>query len=134
SIEINATFYRTQKPETFRRWRDETPDGFVFSVKAPRYATSRRVLADAGPSIERFFASGVLQLARKLGPIIWQFMPTKRFMPDDCAAFLDLLPQSIDGRSLRHVLEVRHASFRSPEFVALARAHGVAIAMAGDAL
>ncbi|WP_296708426.1 DUF72 domain-containing protein [Rhodoblastus sp.] len=132
SIEINATYYRAQKPDTFAKWRDETPDDFVFSLKAPRFATNRRVLAEAGASIERFFASGVMELGRKLGPINWQFMPTKTFDPVDFEAFLGLLPQSIDGVALRHVVEPRHDSFRTPDFVALAQKFGVAIVVAGD--
>jgi uncharacterized protein YecE (DUF72 family) len=126
TIEINGTYYGSQKPESFARWRDDTPDSFVFSVKGPRFTTNRRVLAEAGPSIERFFASGVLELKDKLGPINWQFMPTKTFDPDDFAAFLKLLPARADGRDIRHVVEVRHASFRVPEFVGLLRTHRVA--------
>lgn len=132
SIEINATFYRTQKPASFVRWHDETPDDFVFAVKAPRYATTRPVLAEAGESIARFLDSGVLELKDKLGPINWQFMPTKTFDADEVAAFLDLLPQTAGGRPLRHALEVRHESFRCPAFVELARTHGVAIVVAAD--
>jgi uncharacterized protein YecE (DUF72 family) len=132
SIEINATYYRAQKPDTFAKWRDETPDDFVFSLKAPRFATNRRALAEAGASIDRFFASGVMELGRKLGPINWQFMPTKTFDPVDFAAFLALLPQSIDGVALRHVVEPRHDSFRTPDFLTLARRFRVAIVVAGD--
>jgi uncharacterized protein YecE (DUF72 family) len=132
SIEINGTYYRSQSPETFAKWRDETPEGFVFSVKAPRFSTNRRVLSEAGESIERFFASGVMELGEKLGPINWQFMPTKKFDPDDFDAFLGLLPSTLDGRKLRHAVEVRHDSFRAPEFVAMARAHEVAVVVAGD--
>ncbi len=132
SIEINATYYRSQTPESFARWHDATPEDFVFSLKAPRFATNRRVLAEAGGSIERFFAGGVMALKDKLGPILWQFMPTKKFDPDDFAAFLDLLPGSAEGRPIRHAIEVRHDSFATPEFVALARNHGVAIVVAGD--
>jgi uncharacterized protein YecE (DUF72 family) len=132
SIEVNGTFYGSQKPETFAKWRDETPDGFVFSLKAPRFATNRNVLADAGASIARFIASGVMELKDKLGPINWQFMPTKKFDPADFEAFLKLLPKEAEGRVLRHVVEVRHGSFRSPDFIALAREHGVAVAIAGD--
>lgn len=132
TIEVNGTYYRSQKPETFAGWRDETPEDFVFALKAPRYATNRRVLAEAGPSIERFFASGVTELGDKLGPINWQFMPTKAFDPEDFAAFLKLLPRQVGGRTLRHAVEVRHPSFRTPEFVALARAHAVAVVLAGD--
>jgi uncharacterized protein YecE (DUF72 family) len=101
----------------------------VFSLKAPRYATHRTVLAEAGPSIERFLASGLTELGQKLGPILWQFHPAKKFVPEDLAAFLDLLPQRIDGTALRHVVEVRHESFLDPAFIALARKHAVAIAL-----
>jgi uncharacterized protein YecE (DUF72 family) len=132
SIEINGTYYGSQKPESFAKWHDETPDDFVFSLKAPRFATNRKKLADAEESIERFLASGVLALKNKLGPINWQFMETKKFDPADFRSFLKLLPASVEGRALRHVVEVRHDSFRCPEFVALAREHGVAIAIAGD--
>jgi uncharacterized protein YecE (DUF72 family) len=116
TIEINGTFYGSQKP----------------SLKAPRFSTNRRVLAEAGESVERFLASGVLELKNKLGPINWQFAPTKQFDADDFEAFLNLLPHQVDGREIRHALEVRHESFRDEAFVALARKHGVAIVMAGD--
>ena len=127
AIEINATYYRTQKPESFARWRDETPEGFVFSLKANRFATNRRVLAEAGESIGWFVSSGIAELGDKLGPIVWQFAPTKRFDPEDFGAFLQLLPARQDGIALRHVLEVRHESFLAPEFVALARRHRCAV-------
>jgi uncharacterized protein YecE (DUF72 family) len=132
SIEINGTYYGSQKPESFAKWHDETPDDFVFALKAPRFAMNRKVLADAGATIERFFSGGVLELKHKLGPINWQFMPTKKFDPVDFEAFLKLLPKAVDGRALRHAVEVRHESFRSPDFIALAREHGVAIVIAGD--
>ncbi len=132
SIEINGTFYGSQKPQTFVKWREETPDGFVFSVKGPRFATNRRVLAEAGESIERFFASGVMELKEKLGPINWQFAGTKKFDAADFAAFLALLPKEIEGRTIRHAVEVRHDSFQDTEFVAMAREHGVAIVLAGE--
>jgi len=132
SIEINSTFYGLQKPATFEKWRDETPDGFVFSVKAPRFVTLRKDLASAASSISRFLESGVLQLGAKLGPINWQLAPTKHFDADELDAFLALLPPKVEGRSLRHALEVRHASFDCEEFVALARDHQVAIVEAGD--
>lgn len=132
SIEINGTFYRAQSRSSFEKWRDETPDGFVFALKGPRYATNRRELATAGESIERFFTGGVMALGDKLGPINWQLMDHKRFEPEDFEAFLGLLPASVDGRPIRHAVEVRHASFATPELVALARDHGVALVLAAD--
>jgi uncharacterized protein YecE (DUF72 family) len=131
-IEINGTYYGSQKPESFRKWHDETPDGFVFSVKGPRFATNRRVLADSGESIERFFASGVTELKDKLGPVNWQFMATKKFDPADFEAFLKLLPRKADGRVIRHAVEVRHDSFKDKAFIALCRKHKVAIVFAAD--
>ncbi|MDR5879388.1 DUF72 domain-containing protein [Caballeronia sp. LZ032] len=132
SIEVNGTFYGSQKPASFIKWRDETPDDFVFSLKAPRYATNRRVLAEAGDTIERFFGSGVLELGDKLGPINWQFAATKQFDPEDFERFLELLPAKLDGRTIRHAVEVRHESFCDPAFVALARKYRVAVVVAGD--
>ncbi|MBV9785056.1 MAG: DUF72 domain-containing protein [Acidisphaera sp.] len=126
TIEINATFYGSQKPESFRRWAAETPDHFVFSVKAPRVATHRRALAEAAPTIERFFASGVLELGEKLGPILWQFPPTRRFDAEAFETFLALLPSERQGTTLRHAVEVRDASFCDPAFPALLRRFGVA--------
>jgi uncharacterized protein YecE (DUF72 family) len=123
AIEINGTFYRTQTPASFRKWRDETPDEFSFAVKAPRYATHRTVLAEAGPSIERFMASGVLELGDKLGPLLWQFAPTKRYDAEDFEAFLALLPRQ---PGVRHALDVRHESFMCASFIALARRYGAA--------
>ena len=133
SIEINGTYYGAQKPESFARWREETPDDFVFSVKGPRFTTNRRVLAEAGASVERFLTGGVLELKEKLGPINWQLLPTKQFDPDDFAAFLKLLPGQAGGRALRHVVEVRHPSFVCAEFVALLREHRVATVIADHA-
>lgn len=132
SIEINGTYYGSQKPESFARWREETPDGFVFALKGSRYCTNRRVLAEAGPSVEKFLTSGLTELKDKLGPINWQFMATKKFDPADFEAFLKLLPKTVDGVALRHAVEVRHDSFRTPEFVALLREYGVAAITAGD--
>jgi uncharacterized protein YecE (DUF72 family) len=133
SIEINGTFYRTQKPASFRKWAEETPDGFVFSLKGPQFATNRRVLAEAGPSVERFFASGVLELGPKLGPVLWQMAPTKRFDPEDFAAFLALLPPRVDGKAIRHVVEVRHESFVTPAFIELLRKFSVAVVLVESA-
>ncbi|EIG62653.1 DUF72 domain-containing protein [Bradyrhizobium sp. WSM1253] len=121
SIEINGTYYGSQKPESFRKWASEVPDGFVFSVKGPRFATNRRVLAEAGDSIKRFYDSGVLELGHHLGPVLWQFAPTKKFDGADFGKFLELLPRKLEGRALRHVIEVRHDSFCTPDFVALIR-------------
>jgi len=126
AIEINATYYRTQTPASFARWRDQTPPGFVFSLKGSRFATNRRVLAEAGDSIKRFVGSGIAELGDRLGPLVWQFAPTKRFDPDDFGAFLQQLPPRHEGIDLRHVVEVRHESFRCSEFVALARRYGTA--------
>jgi len=121
SIEVNGTFYRTQSPATYRKWASETPDGFVFALKAIQYATNRRELKEAGDSIQRFLSSGVTELGARLGPILWQFAPTKKFEEADFGAFLELLPETFDGHSLRHVVEVRHDSFKTPAFIALLR-------------
>lgn len=126
AIEINSTYYGMQKPATFAKWRDATPDGFMFSLKASRYATNRTVLAEAGDSISRFVESGISELGNKLGPIVWQFAPTKRFNAADFEAFLALLPAKIDSRALRHVVDVRNDSFMTQEFLALARKYKVA--------
>lgn len=125
AIEVNGTYYSSMKPATFAKWRDETPEDFVFSLKASRFATNRRVLAEAGESIQRFVDSGIAELAHKLGPIVWQFAPSKRFDPVDFEAFVQQLPQAAGGIALRHVLDVRHESFRCPEYLALARRHRV---------
>jgi uncharacterized protein YecE (DUF72 family) len=134
SIEVNGTYYGSQKPATFAKWRDETPDNFVFSLKAPRYAMNRSVLAEAGSTIARFFAGGVMELKDKLGAINWQFLPTKKFDATDFEAFLKLLPPEAAGRALRHVVEVRHASFRTEAFIALVRKYGVGVVIAGDSV
>ena len=126
AIEINGTYYSTQSPQTFAKWRDSVPQDFVFSLKASRFATNRRVLAEAGESVARFVGSGITELGPKLGPIVWQFAPTKRFDPPDFEAFLKLLPAQAGGLPLRHVMDVRHDSFRTPAYLALARRHGVA--------
>lgn len=126
AIEINGTYYSTQKPASFAKWHDDTPDDFVFSLKASRYATNRRVLAEAGESIERFVGSGIAELKAKLGPVVWQFMPTKKFDAEDFEAFLKLLPREVAGLPLRHAMDVRHPSFAVPQYVDLARRHGVA--------
>jgi uncharacterized protein YecE (DUF72 family) len=129
AIEVNGTYYSTMKPAAFERWRDETPDGFVFSLKANRFATNRRVLADAGESIARFIDSGLARLGPKLGPVLWQFAPTKQFDPEDFEGFLKLLPREVEGLPLRHVLDVRNDSFRSPRFLELARKYAAAVVL-----
>jgi uncharacterized protein YecE (DUF72 family) len=123
SIEINGTYYRTQSAESFARWYEETPENFVFALKGPRFATNRRVLAEAGASIERFFASGVMNLKEKLGPINWQFLPTKNYDSAAFETFLKLLPKTVEGRLVRHAVEVRHDSFRNGEFVEVLRSY-----------
>jgi uncharacterized protein YecE (DUF72 family) len=130
SIEVNGTFYSTFTPSTFKRWADETPDDFIFSLKAPRFAVNRRILGEAGPSIEKFFASGVGELKSKLGPILWQLPPFKKYDAHDIAVFLSLLPRSINSLKLRHVLEVRHESFLSKEFIDQTRQANIGIVLA----
>ena len=130
TIEVNGTYYGTLKPSSFQRWAQETPDDFVLSLKATRYATNRRVLAEAGESISRFVDSGISELGNKLGPVVWQFMPGKVFEPEDFEAFLDLLPKKTGSLTLRHVVDVRHESFMTPAFLALARRYRVATVFA----
>jgi uncharacterized protein YecE (DUF72 family) len=132
SIEINSTFYGLQKPATFQKWHDETPDDFVFSLKAPRFTTLRKHLADGAASVDRFLGSGILRLGAKLGPINWQLDPGKPFDAQEMAEFFALLPRKLDGRPLRHALEARHPSFDCEAFITLARAQGVAVVEAGD--
>ncbi|AXV15479.1 DUF72 domain-containing protein [Neorhizobium sp. SOG26] len=125
-IEVNGTYYGSQKPETFAKWASEVPEGFIFSLKASRFTTNRKVLAEAGPSIEKFLSQGLAELGEHLGPLLWQFAPTKRFEPEDFEAFLQLLPAELSGLPLRHVVEVRHDSFKVPEFVELLAKYNVA--------
>ncbi|WP_333817530.1 DUF72 domain-containing protein [Tabrizicola sp.] len=132
AIEVNGTYYGTQKPETFAKWAKETPEGFVFTLKAPRFATSRRVLAEGGESIARFLASGLTELGPKLGAINWQLPPTKKFDPEDMAAFLDLLPDRLGGLPLHHAIEARHESFACDAFTTLLRDRGIAAIQAAD--
>lgn len=130
AIEINGTFYGSQKPESFANWAGAVPDGFKFSVKASRYCTNRRVLAEAGESVQRFVDQGIAELGDRLGPILWQFAATKQFDADDMAAFVALLPDSVAGLPLRHAFEVRHESFRDPAFTALMKQANAAIVFA----
>jgi uncharacterized protein YecE (DUF72 family) len=130
AIEINATYYRTQSAASFAKWRDSVPEDFVFAVKATRYATNRKVLGEAGESIERFLGSGLAELGPKLGPIVWQFATSKVFDAADFGAFLALLPSRVGGLPLRHAIEVRHPSFMCAEYLSLARQHHVATVFA----
>ena len=126
AIEINGTYYSTFKPDSWRKWRDETPDGFVFTVKGSRFTTNRRELASAGESLERYFAQGLHELGPRLGPVFWQLPHTKKFDPADLEAFFALLPKEVAGVPLRHALEPRHASFCTPAYPALLRKYGIA--------
>jgi uncharacterized protein YecE (DUF72 family) len=126
-IEINGTYHSLQKPESFRKWREATPDGFVFAVKGSSYISNRKVLADARPAMEKFYAQGLDELGDKLGPILWQLMATKRFEADDIAAFFDLLPRELNGLPLRYAIEAGHESFDCPEFLEIARQANVAV-------
>jgi len=130
SIEVNGTFYSTMKPASFRKWASEVPDDFVFALKGPRYAVNRRVLAEAGPSIARFLDSGITELGPKLGPLLWQFAPHKKFDEADFGAFLDLLPANFNGQRLRHVVEVRNDTFKTPGFIAMLRKRKIAVCYA----
>ena len=127
AIEINGTYHSLQKPESFRKWREATPEGFVFAVKGSSYVTNRKVLATAGESLGKFFGQGLEELGDRLGPILWQLMGTKKFEAEDIAAFFTLLPREQKGLPLRHAIEVGHESFACPEFVDIARQAGVAI-------
>ncbi|WP_439472545.1 DUF72 domain-containing protein [Brevundimonas sp.] len=132
SIEINGTYYSGFKIDTWMKWRDETPDDFVFAVKASRFCTNRKVLSEGNESLERFLDQGLTALGDKLGPINWQFMATKKFDPVDFEGFLKLLPKEKDGVRLRHALEVRSPTFDAPQFYDLAAKYGCAIVYAED--
>ncbi len=130
TIEINGTYYSTFKPDSFAKWAAAVPDGFIFSVKASRFCTNRKVLADVGASSDKFFGQGLDQLGDHLGPILWQFMGFKRFEKDDFGKFLDGLPREVGGVPLKHVMEPRHESFRDPAFAQLCRDQNVGIVLA----
>lgn len=125
SIEINGTYYGTQTPATYARWRDETPDGFVFSAKAPKRIMQSRALAKTGPQVEDF-VGGIAELGAKLGPLVWQFDAGLKLEREAFAAFCELLPREANGRALRHVLDVRDPAFIDTDYLALARRHGFA--------
>ncbi|MBZ8134917.1 DUF72 domain-containing protein [Afifella sp. IM 167] len=130
AIEINGTFYRGQSPKSFAKWRDETPADFVFSLKGHRAIAMKKKLSETGESLEWFTGGGIAELKEKLGPILWQFHPSRQFDAKDIAAFLKLLPREVEGFPLRHALEVRHESFLCEAFVDLARQHNAAIVLA----
>ncbi|WHP17388.1 DUF72 domain-containing protein [Cellulomonas sp. ES6] len=156
SIEVNGSFYALQRPESYLAWRAEVPEGFVFSVKGGRFVTHMKKLADVEVPLANFFASGVLALGPALGPVLWQLPPTLGFDAGRLARFFDLLPRTTtaaaelaarhderlddrawtttdEDRPLRHVLEVRHASFEDPAFPALLREHGIGLVVADTA-
>ncbi|NUS00530.1 MAG: DUF72 domain-containing protein [Kribbellaceae bacterium] len=156
SIEINGSFYALQRPASYQRWYDETPEGFVFSVKGPRFVTHLKRLADVDAPLANFFASGVLALGNKLGPVLWQLPPNFQYDAARCADFFTRLPRTtiaaaelakrhderIEGRALleasvdqplRHAIEVRHDSFKTDDFLELAREHEIAVVCADTA-
>ncbi len=133
TIEINATYHRLQKPDSFRKWAGTAPEGFQFAVKAWQFATAKKNLTEGAPLVEKFLSSGFTELGAKLGPVVWQFTPARKFEPENFAAFFALLPKELNGIALRHAIEVRHESFLSADFIALARKHNVAIVLADSA-
>ena len=158
TIEVNGSFYSLQRPSSWRAWAEQVPDDFLFAVKGPRFVTHMKKLADVDAPLATFLASGVLSLGPKLGPMLWQLPPNLGFHPDRLAAFFDLLPRRTTDAAahaaahhdasklkepadtttpvdqpLRHVLEVRHTSFRTPEFCELLRAHDIGMVVADSA-
>jgi uncharacterized protein YecE (DUF72 family) len=127
TIEINGTYYSSFKPDSWAKWRESTPPGFKFSVKASRFCVNRKKLTDGAQSIGFFMNQGLEELQDRQGPILWQFMATKKFDYDDFAGFFDLLPKTLNGQKLQHVIEVRNATFANEKFVGLCRDHGLAI-------
>lgn len=152
SIEINGSFYGLQTPASYANWYADTPENFIFSVKAPRYITHIKRLRDVEIPIANFFASGVLQLTEKLGPVLWQFPPTFKFDQKQFSEFLELLPKDtlaahkcarhhgpeikkpdldkLPKRPLRHAVEIRNQSFNCESFVELLRSQQVALVVA----
>lgn len=124
TIEINGTFYGGRRPSEYAQWREQTPPGFVFSLRAPQHITQRGPLARCGKAAWAFLNGGLAELGDRLGPVVWHMPPSRVFEPDDLAAFLDLLPRTLDGRPLRHVIEPGHPSFLDPRYVEVARAFG----------
>ncbi len=129
AIEINATFYGRQKPKSWESWGKIVPDDFQFAVKGSRYCVMKPKLAEAGEGLSGFFAQGFAALGPKLGPILWQFASRRKFARDDIAAFIDLLPEKLDGITLRHALEPRNESFNDEKFFDLCRARNIAVVL-----
>ena len=127
AIEINATFYGRQKPKSWETWERTVPDDFQFAIKGSRFCVTRSRLCEGAEGIGNFFAQGFAALGPKLGPILWQFAPRRKFDRDDIAGFIDLLPQELDGITLRHAIEPRHDSFNDERFFDLCRARNIAI-------
>lgn len=127
AIEINATFYGRQKPKSWETWERTVPDGFQFAIKGSRFCVTRSRLCDGAEGIGNFFAQGFAALGPKLGPILWQFAPRRKFDADDIAGFIDLLPESLDGIKLRHAIEPRDESFRDDKFLELCRNRNIAV-------
>ena len=127
ALEINATFYGRQKPKSWETWERTVPEGFQFAVKGSRFCVTRSRLCEGAEGIGNFFAQGFAALGPKLGPILWQFAPRRKFDADDIAGFIDLLPEKLDGLTLRHAIEPRHDSFKDEKFFDLCRARNVAI-------
>jgi len=132
AIEINATFYGRQAPASWKAWGEAVPDGFQFAIKGSRYCVTRPRLADAGEGVATFLAQGLGALGPKLGPILWMFAARRQFDREDIAAFLGLLPTTLDGIPLRHVLEPRHESFRDESFFKLCRDYDAAVVFGDD--
>ncbi|MEP7131143.1 MAG: DUF72 domain-containing protein [Sphingomicrobium sp.] len=130
AIEINATFYGRQKPKSWEAWEKVAPDGFQFAIKGSRFCVMRARLCEGAEGIGNFFAQGFAALGCKLGPILWQFAPRRKFDRDDIAGFIDLLPEAVDGVPLRHAIEPRHESFQDEKFFALCRARNIAVVFA----
>lgn len=129
TIEINGTFYGSRRASEYAHWRAQTPDGFVFSVKAPQHVTQRGPLARCGKSALAFLNGGLSELENRLGPVLWHMPPSRVFDGDDLSAFLDLLPRTLGGRPLQHVIEPSHASFLDPRYLEIARQYDVGTAM-----
>jgi uncharacterized protein YecE (DUF72 family) len=132
AVEVNATYYSSFKPDTFAKWRDATPDDYVFSLKAHRFSTVRKTREDMKRSIDLFLGQGITQLKHKLGPINWQFPATRRFEREYFDMFLSQLPKEKDRIPLRHALEVRHPSCNDPAFLDLLTKHGATVVYAED--